>query len=71
MNKQMPTYSFNPPINLVEGGKRLLRVTSFEATNSVSNITNENNNFAISTPGLWIPENAQQTIDELKKTIRS
>ena len=43
MNKQMETFSFNPPINLSEEGKWLLAVTSFEATNSVFNITSENN----------------------------
>ena len=30
MNKQMQTFSFNPPINLVEEGKWLLGVSSFE-----------------------------------------
>ena len=39
----------------------------FKATNSVIHITNENHSFAISTPGHWIPENAQQTIDKLKE----
>ena len=39
MNKQMQTFSFNPPINLVEEGKWLLGVTSFEFTNSVFIIT--------------------------------
>ena len=40
MNKQVQTFSFNPPINLVEEGKWLLGVTSLECTNSVFNITN-------------------------------
>ena len=35
MNKQMESFSFPPPINLSEEGKRFLAVTSFEATNSV------------------------------------
>ena len=39
--KQMQTFSFNPPINLAEEGKWLLAVTSFEATNSVLNITDK------------------------------
>ena len=47
----MQTFSFNPPINSVEEGKWLLAVSSFEATNSVFNITNENNTFSITTPG--------------------
>ena len=45
MNKQMQTFSFNPPINLVEEGKWLLTVSSFECINFVFNITNENNSF--------------------------
>ena len=32
MNKQMQTFSFNPPIDLVEEGKWLLAVSSFECT---------------------------------------
>ena len=59
MNKQMQIFSFNPPINLVEEVKWLLGVISFETTNSVFNITNENNSFAISTPSHCITENAQ------------
>ena len=51
MNKQMQTFSFNPPINLVEEGKWLLGVSLFECTNSVSNLTNQNNSFSITTPG--------------------
>ena len=43
MNEQMQTFSFSPPINLVEEGKWLLEVTSLECTISVFNITNENN----------------------------
>ena len=41
-NKQMETFFFSPPVYLVEEGKWLLAVTSFEATNSVFNITSEN-----------------------------
>ena len=47
MRKPMQTFSFSPPINLVEDGKWLLGVISFECTNSVFNITNENNSFSI------------------------
>ena len=39
LNKQMETFSFPPPINLVEEGKWLLAVTSFEANNFVVSIT--------------------------------
>ena len=53
MNKQLQTFSFNPPINLLEEGKWLLGVSSFECTNSVFNITNENNSFSITISGYW------------------
>ena len=69
MNKQMQTFSFNPPINLVEEGKWLLAVSSFECTNSVFNITNENNSFSITIPGHWNSESAEETIGELNKLL--
>ena len=47
VNKKMQTFSFNPPRNLVDEGKWLLALSSFECTNSVFNITNENNSFSI------------------------
>ena len=47
MNKKMGTFSFNPPINLVEEGKWLMGVTSFEATIFVVNKISENNSFSI------------------------
>ena len=54
MNTQLKTFSFNPPINLVEEDEWLLAITTFEATNSVFNITDENNSFSIITPGHWL-----------------
>ena len=69
MDKQMQTFSFNPPINLVEEGKWLLAVSSFECTNSVFNITNENNSFSITIPGHWESKSAQKTIDELNNLL--
>ena len=53
MNKQMQTFSFNPPINLLEQGKWLLGVTLFECTISVFKITDENNSFSITVPVHW------------------
>ena len=50
MNKQMQTLSFNPRNNLVEEGIWLVAVTSFEATNSVFNVTAESNSFSNSIP---------------------
>ena len=37
MNKQRQTFSFNPPINLIEEDKWLLAVSLIECTNSVFN----------------------------------
>ena len=65
----MQTFSFNPPINLVEEGKWLLGVSSFECTNSVYNITNENNSFSITIPGHWGTKSGEKTIDELNKLL--
>ena len=69
MDKQMQTFSFNPPINLVEEGKWLLAVSSFECTNSVFNITNENNSFSIIIPGHYETEFAEQDINDLNKLL--
>ena len=69
MNKQRQIYSFNLPINLIEEGKWLLAVSSFECTNSVSNITYENNSFSINIPGNYETEFAEQIIDDLNKLI--
>ena len=69
MDKQMQSFSFNPPINLVEEGKWLLAVSSFECTNSVFNITDENNSFSIIIPGHYETEFAEKTISELNKLL--
>ena len=69
MNKQSQTFSFNPPINLVEEGKWLMAVSLFHCTNSVYNITNENNSFSIIIPGHYQNESAEKTIDELNNLL--
>ena len=69
MIQSKQTFSFNPPINLVEEGKWLLGVTSLECTNSVFNITHENNSFSSTVPGHWDSKSAEKTIDELKKLL--
>ena len=69
MNKQMQTFSLSPSINLVEEGKWLMAVSSLECTNSVFNITKENNSFSIIIPGHYHTESAEKTIDELKKLL--
>ena len=69
MNKQRQTFSFNPPINLVEEGKWLLAVSSLECTNSVFNITNENNSFSLIIPGHYQNESDEKTINDLNKLL--
>ena len=72
MNKQMQTFSFNPPINLFEEGKWLLAVTSFEGTNSVFNIIDENYSFSSSIPGRWRVPNClpEEINDKLKDLLK-
>ena len=67
-NKQMETFSFSPPMNLSGERKLLPAVTYFEATNSVFNITDENNSFSIGTPDYWsVPDfSPDGYIDKLK-----
>ena len=69
MNQQMPTFSFNPPIKLVEEGNWLLAVSSFECTNSVFNITNENNSFSIIIPGHYQTEFSEKIINDLNTLL--
>ena len=70
MNKQMQTFSFDPPINLVEEDKWLLAVSSFESTNSVFNITDDNNSFSMIIPGHYETEFAEKIIDELNRLLK-
>ena len=69
MKKQRQTFSFNPPINLVEEDKWLLAVSSFECTNSVFNITNENNSFSIIIPGHYQYKTDEGTINNLNNLL--
>ena len=69
MKKQKQTFSFSPPINLVEEDKWLLGVSSFECTNSVFITTNENNSFSIIIPGHYETEFADKIIDELNRLL--
>ena len=65
----MQTFSFNPPINLVEGGKWLLGVSSLECTNSVFSITNENSSFSITIPGHYKTEFAEKLTNDLNNLL--
>ena len=53
-------FHLTPLINLAEEGIWLLAVKNFEATNSVSKTTNENNSFAITIPAHWNSEAAEK-----------
>ena len=69
MNKQKQTFSFNPPLNLLEEGKWLLGVSLFDCTNSVFNITNENNSLSIIILGHYQTEFAEKMINDLNKIL--
>ena len=66
MNKEMQFFSFSPPVNLIEEEEWLLAVTSFEATNSVFNTTDENNSFSITTTGFRSSRGGAETIHTYK-----
>ena len=69
MIRSKQTFSFNPPIDLVEEGKWLLAVSLFDCTVFVFDITNKNNSFSLDIPGHWETKSAEKTIDELKKLL--
>ena len=66
LNRQMEFISFNPPLNLSEEGKWLLAVVSFETTNSVFKITDENNSFLNTIPGHYNTKSEEKTVEEVK-----
>ena len=70
MGKQKETFSFSPPINLVEEENCFLSVASFEAKISVFNITDKNNKHSISTPDYWTSRGSSETIIELQELLR-
>ena len=65
----MQTFSFNPPIYLDEEGNWLLAVSSFECTNTVFYITNENNSFSTIIPGHWETKNDRKTFAKTGEII--
>ena len=69
MKKQRQAFSFNPSLNLVEEGKWLMAVSLFDCTNSVFNITNENNSFSIIVPGHWENEFSEKVVDEVNRLL--
>ena len=69
LNKQLKSFPFSQPIKLVEEGKWLLSVSSFEATNSIFYITNGNNSFSISKPGHWKSEDGEELNTKLNRLL--
>ena len=65
----MQNFSFNPPLNLIEEGKWLMAVSLFDCTNSIFNITNENNSFSIIIPGHYQNESDEKTFNELNRLL--
>ena len=65
MNTQSETFFINPSMNLCDEGKWILGKTSFECTNSVFNITEENSSYSISIPGHWNSEDGEEFVNEL------
>ena len=65
----METSSFNTPINLFEKEKWLKAVTSFEATNSVFNITDKNNSFSFTTPSYCSTRGGAGTMNREHKLL--
>ena len=69
LNTQMGTFSFSTPLNLSEGRKWFLAITSFEATKSVFIITNKNKRFLFSTPGYWSLNSSEGTTNRIQKYV--
>ena len=65
----MDTFKFDPHINLSEEEKRLLAVTSFEANESVSKRTDENNSFLFTMLGHWTPKGGGETINKIQELL--
>ena len=68
-SRQKESFSSNPLINMVDEGKWLIAVKSFEATNFVFNLTDENNSFSINTPSYWTFRGVVETINKLQKLL--
>ena len=47
----------------------MLAVTSLEVTNSVSNITDGNSSFSVSTPGQWNSEDGEELIKKINDLL--
>ena len=70
VNKLMHVFAFSPPTSLSEEEKWPLAAIVFDANNSVSNISVQNNSFSISTPRLWFSRGSAKPIDRLQKILK-
>ena len=66
----MELFSFTPPITLSEERNWLLARTSFELTNSVFIMSDENKSFSISTPGNCNTEDGEELINKVNKLLK-
>ena len=69
LNKQMDTFSFEPPVTFSQEGNWLLSVTGFEAVNSVFKITDQNNSFQNTTTGHWNVNDGEKTNNRLNNLL--
>ena len=72
MNKQLESFSFSAPTNLLAEEKWLLAVSPFQSTNSVFDITDENKGFSISIIGRWrfLDYLKDEIIDKLRNLLK-
>ena len=64
----MEIFSFSPPINLDEEGKKLFAVFSSEAATFFSIISDENINFPFSKSGPWSSRRSAENINQPQKS---
>ena len=76
--KPIDSFAFFSPINTTEERKWLLAfllvintlvVTSFEAINSVYNVSKRNKSFSVSTLSLWTPNGDEGPINKLNELL--
>ena len=62
-------FSFWPPIGLFEEGIWLFGMTSFEVTNSVFIVTDENNTFSITRPSYWTSRGGTEMVIKIQELL--
>ena len=69
VNKQMQSFAFSPPLNLVEEGRWFLGVSFFGAVISVFKIITKNNSFLIGIPGYWTSRGGTELNNKLRELL--